>query len=193
MSVLLREAIGGSIRRARTERNRTLRDVSHSARVSLGYLSEIERGRKEPSSELLAAICEALKLPLPDLLDEVADALRPDDEAAARPVRRPRPVAVLDPALRTAVEEALEEALEPVTDADADELTDAPAGVGEGPDDEEPVESPSACLLDEPAVVAPDADAPPEDDEPTAPAGATEPPVVLVGLVPLPPPAYAAA
>ena len=97
MSVLLREAIGGSIRRARTERNRTLRDVSHSARVSLGYLSEIERGRKEPSSELLAAICEALKLPLPDLLDEVADALRPDDEAPARPVRRTRPVAVLDP------------------------------------------------------------------------------------------------
>ena len=82
MSLLLREAIGGSIRRARTERRRTLRDVSKEARVSLGYLSEIERGRKEPSSELLAAICEALSLPLPELLDEVADVLRP----APRPV-----------------------------------------------------------------------------------------------------------
>ena len=70
MSVLLREAIGDSIRRARTERRRTLRDVSHAARVSLGYLSEIERGRKEPSSELLASICEALAMSLPDLLDD---------------------------------------------------------------------------------------------------------------------------
>ncbi|HKS49573.1 MAG TPA: helix-turn-helix transcriptional regulator, partial [Amycolatopsis sp.] len=69
MALLLREAIGGSIRRARTGRRRTLRDVSREARVSLGYLSEIERGRKEPSSELLAAVCEALDLPLSELLD----------------------------------------------------------------------------------------------------------------------------
>ena len=68
MAVLLREAIGGSLRRARTARRRTLRDVSRRARVSLGYLSEVERGRKEPSSELLAAICEALDVALPDLL-----------------------------------------------------------------------------------------------------------------------------
>jgi transcriptional regulator with XRE-family HTH domain len=72
MSLLLREAIGGSIRRARTERRRTLRDVSKEARVSLGYLSEIERGRKEPSSELLAAICEALDMTVADLLVEAA-------------------------------------------------------------------------------------------------------------------------
>jgi transcriptional regulator with XRE-family HTH domain len=45
--------------------------------VSLGYLSEVERGRKEASSELLAAICDALGLPLPDLLDEAAMMLRP--------------------------------------------------------------------------------------------------------------------
>lgn len=76
MTLLLREAIGGSLRRARTRRRRTLREVSHQARVSLGYLSEVERGRKEASSELLAAICEALGLPLPDLLSEVADAMR---------------------------------------------------------------------------------------------------------------------
>jgi transcriptional regulator with XRE-family HTH domain len=76
MSLLLREAIGGSLRRARTSRRRTLREVSHQARVSLGYLSEVERGRKEASSELLAAICAALDFPLPDLLSEVADAMR---------------------------------------------------------------------------------------------------------------------
>lgn len=110
MSLLLREAIGGAVRRARTERRRTLRDVSREARVSLGYLSEIERGRKEPSSELLAAICDALALPLPELLDEVADTLRPV------PRRVPAGVGgrgfgddtAVDDELRTAVEEAFE-------------------------------------------------------------------------------------
>jgi transcriptional regulator with XRE-family HTH domain len=75
MALLLREAIGGSLRRARTARRRTLRDVSRRARVSLGYLSEIERGRKEPSSELLAAICEALDVALPEVLTEAAASL----------------------------------------------------------------------------------------------------------------------
>lgn len=77
MTLLLREAIGGSLRRARTERRRTLREISGRARVSLGYLSEVERGRKEASSELLAAICDALELPLPDLLADAAEALEP--------------------------------------------------------------------------------------------------------------------
>lgn len=118
MALLLREAIGGTIRRARTERRRTLRDVSRDARVSLGYLSEIERGRKEPSSELLAAICDALALSLPELLDDVANTLRPDSlrPAAVRPEAPRRAAARLadrrlvgvDPALRTAVEEAFE-------------------------------------------------------------------------------------
>ena len=85
MTLLMREAIGGSLRRARTSRSRTLREVSHQARVSLGYLSEVERGRKEASSELLAAICEALQFPLPDLLIEVAESMRP--VAAADGVR----------------------------------------------------------------------------------------------------------
>jgi transcriptional regulator with XRE-family HTH domain len=75
MALLLREAIGAGLRRARTARRRTLRDVSRRARVSLGYLSEVERGRKEPSSELLAAICEALDVALPDLLTEAAHSL----------------------------------------------------------------------------------------------------------------------
>jgi transcriptional regulator with XRE-family HTH domain len=109
MALLLREAIGGTIRRARTERRRTLRDVSKDARVSLGYLSEIERGRKEPSSELLAAICDALALSLPELLDDVADSMRPEPARLAR-----RRLVGVDPALRSAVEEAFGEA----TDAD---------------------------------------------------------------------------
>lgn len=72
MAVLLREAIGDRLRHARTTQHRTLREVSRAARVSLGYLSEVERGRKEASSELLAAICDALELPLADLLHLVA-------------------------------------------------------------------------------------------------------------------------
>ncbi|HVL85693.1 MAG TPA: helix-turn-helix transcriptional regulator [Pseudonocardia sp.] len=87
--VLLREAIGTALRRARTARRRTLREVSRRARVSLGYLSEVERGRKEASSELLASICEALDVTLPELLADVtadlADALARD--AAARLAR----------------------------------------------------------------------------------------------------------
>jgi transcriptional regulator with XRE-family HTH domain len=75
---LLREAIGGILRRTRTDRHRTLREVSQEARVSLGYLSEVERGRKEASSELLAAICDALEFPLPDLLVQVAQVMRPE-------------------------------------------------------------------------------------------------------------------
>ena len=68
---LLRLHLGEVLRAHRERQHRTLRDVSASARVSLGYLSEIERGRKEPSSEILAAICRALGLDLADLLDEV--------------------------------------------------------------------------------------------------------------------------
>src|SRR5690606_6820445 len=69
---LLREAIGDSLRRARLAQHRTLREVSTSARVSLGYLSEVERGRKEASSELLAAICQALDVPLSRVLWDVS-------------------------------------------------------------------------------------------------------------------------
>ena len=100
MAVLMREAIGASLRRARTARRRTLRDVSRRARVSLGYLSEVERGRKEPSSELLAAICEALDVALPDLLDRGGrGARRPD---APRPRPAPAPVGLRHMDLRLA-------------------------------------------------------------------------------------------
>jgi transcriptional regulator with XRE-family HTH domain len=69
--VLLREAVGSSLRAARTEQSRTLRDVAREARVSLGYLSEVERGQKEASSELLNAICDALGLQLSALMSDV--------------------------------------------------------------------------------------------------------------------------
>lgn len=74
--LLLREVIGSNLRAHREEQKRSLRDVSASARVSLGYLSEIERGRKEASSELLACICDALELELADLLDDASTDLR---------------------------------------------------------------------------------------------------------------------
>ena len=65
---LLRDALGAVLRAERTAQHRTLADVALAAKVSLPYLSEVERGRKEPSSEVLAAICSALDLPLADLL-----------------------------------------------------------------------------------------------------------------------------
>jgi transcriptional regulator with XRE-family HTH domain len=71
--VLLRHLLGDVLRRLRQRQGRTLREVSASARVSLGYLSEVERGQKEASSELLAAICTALNTPLSHVLGEVSD------------------------------------------------------------------------------------------------------------------------
>ncbi|MEU5720419.1 helix-turn-helix transcriptional regulator [Micromonospora sp. NPDC047738] len=71
--VLLRRVIGDALRARRQGQHRTLREVSSAANVSLGYLSEIERGQKEASSELLAAICDALGARLSELLREVSD------------------------------------------------------------------------------------------------------------------------
>ena len=71
--ILLRQLLGDVLRRMRVRQGRTLREVSASARVSLGYLSEVERGRKEASSELLAAICSALDTPLSQVFREVSD------------------------------------------------------------------------------------------------------------------------
>ena len=69
--MLLRSAVGSELRAARVAQSRTLRDVAADARVSLGYLSEVERGQKEASSELLAAICAALNIQLSTLLSDV--------------------------------------------------------------------------------------------------------------------------
>jgi len=68
---LLRTLIGDVLRRSRLEPRRTLADVARDARVSVPYLSEVERGRKEASSEVLAAVCDALRIELSDLLAEV--------------------------------------------------------------------------------------------------------------------------
>ena len=86
---LLRSAIGTVLRRLRHQQGRTLQDVADAAGVSLPYLSEIERGRKEASSEILASICRALGLALPDLLEQVrAELLR--STPLTTPVRAPR-------------------------------------------------------------------------------------------------------
>ncbi|WP_125774671.1 helix-turn-helix domain-containing protein [Antribacter gilvus] len=66
---LLRHLVGGILRRTRRDQRRTLSDVATAARVSTAYLSEVERGRKEASSEVLAAVCEALGLRLVDLVE----------------------------------------------------------------------------------------------------------------------------
>ncbi|GIF77486.1 hypothetical protein Asi02nite_70040 [Asanoa siamensis] len=90
--LLLREVFGRLLRRARQRQGRTLAEVAREARVSAQYLSEVERGRKEPSSEVLAAVCGALGVDLPDLLLAArhelappATVLRLADARAARP------------------------------------------------------------------------------------------------------------
>ena len=81
---LLREVIGDVLRRARTSHGRTLREVSDSARVSLGYLSEVERGRKEASSELLGAICGALEVPMSRVLSDAGEEMAVQERAVTR-------------------------------------------------------------------------------------------------------------
>jgi transcriptional regulator with XRE-family HTH domain len=85
--VLLRRHLGDELRRQRLHQGRTLREVSAGARVSLGYLSEVERGQKEASSELLASICGALDIPMSTLLRDVADRVAVQEPAAPAEVR----------------------------------------------------------------------------------------------------------
>ncbi|KFI93446.1 helix-turn-helix protein [Bifidobacterium saguini DSM 23967] len=73
--VSLREAIGHVLRELRTRDRRTLREVSEKAGVSLGYLSEVERGQKEASSELLSSIADSLGVSTAQMLRMVADYL----------------------------------------------------------------------------------------------------------------------
>ena len=107
---MLRRLIGDVLRRHRIRQTRTLRDVSSAAGVSLGYLSEVERGRKEASSELLAAICGALDVSMSDVLREVSDDLAREERrvrlapvgfgssaAATLPKVAVRPVAGIPP------------------------------------------------------------------------------------------------
>ena len=69
---VLRRLIGEVLRARRMAKGLTLRDVSAAARVSLGYISEVERGQKEPRSELLAALCDALDVPMSQVLRDVS-------------------------------------------------------------------------------------------------------------------------
>ena len=91
---VLRRLIGDALRRERLAQQRTLREVSSAARVSLGYLSEVERGQKEASSELLAAICYALDVPLSRVLREVSGELALAELAEVGALPRVAPVAV---------------------------------------------------------------------------------------------------
>ena len=96
--VLFRRLLGDVLRSERMQRGMTLREVSAEARVSLGYISEIERGQKEASSELLASLCMAMDLPLSDVLREVSDAVALEERALAllgeaTPIAAARPAA----------------------------------------------------------------------------------------------------
>lgn len=97
---VLRTLIGDALRTTRLRQDRTLREVSAAARVSLGYLSEVERGQKEASSELLASICRALGVRLSDVLREVSESLsvlEPEPASHVDAVAGPaRPTAVPD-------------------------------------------------------------------------------------------------
>ena len=125
---LLRTQLGNTLRGHRLRQRRTLRDVSGAARVSLGYLSEVERGQKEASSELLASICDALDVELADLLAEVSLEMRLS-EPAGRPVR---PVALARPGTT------------PADDAAAERSAEAPA---EAAPVEAPVAEPALALV----------------------------------------------
>ena len=79
---MLRTLLGDVLRRRRLAQRRTLADVAGKASISMPYLSEVERGRKEASSEVLAAVCDALKVQLSEVLAEVGRDLA--REAATR-------------------------------------------------------------------------------------------------------------
>jgi transcriptional regulator with XRE-family HTH domain len=147
---LLRRVLGDTLRGRRLRQRRTLREVSGSARVSLGYLSEVERGQKEASSELLAAICEALDVKLSDLLREVSDTMRRSERAVEvrrvpgrvilpAPSRRPVPAGVgggpapadpPDPFEEAFDADSFAEAFEEEFSAEADPA-DEPAGIAD--------------------------------------------------------------
>ena len=80
--VLFRESLGTVLRGERMRRGMTLRELSSRARISLGYISEVERGQKEASSELLASLCEALDKPLSEVLKVVSDEIATQETTA---------------------------------------------------------------------------------------------------------------
>jgi transcriptional regulator with XRE-family HTH domain len=93
--IVLREIIGAELRRRRQDQGRTLREVSGDAKVSLGYLSEVERGQKEASSELLSAICHALSAPMSEVLAAASNEAALKELQAARLVGRSQAAHIL--------------------------------------------------------------------------------------------------
>ena len=93
--ILVRQEIGEVLRDFRQQKGRTLRQVASRASVALGYLSEVERGQKEASSEILASVAEALDVPISIIMREVGDRISvlegiqtfpdvvPDDQVAS--------------------------------------------------------------------------------------------------------------
>jgi transcriptional regulator with XRE-family HTH domain len=166
--VLLRHLLGDVLRRLRQRQGRTLREVSASARVSLGYLSEVERGQKEASSELLAAICTALNTPLSHVLGEVSDSfalaeLQNEAELQSEPVLASagasrsgqsavgQSAAAQSPMGRPPLERAERELQLPVARAfSSQERLRVPAGHARGMDSE-PVITPVGINQDHPA------------------------------------------
>lgn len=73
--ILVRQEIGDVLRDFRLQKGRTLRQVASKASVALGYLSEVERGQKEASSEILASVADALDTPISVIMREVGDRL----------------------------------------------------------------------------------------------------------------------
>lgn len=163
--ILLRRVIGDALRARRQSQHRTLREVSTAANVSLGYLSEIERGQKEASSELLAAICDALGAQLSELLREVSQTVevaenhttvpaRPSAPALVGPVRREvgHPVPGRD---REAVPVGLQRTRAELAPVDARERASAGTGrasMADLPSDGAKLPVPQAIMLPKAAV-----------------------------------------
>ena len=116
---VLRTLLGDALRSTRQRQHRTLREVSTAARVSLGYLSEVERGQKEASSELLASICAALGVRLSDVLREVSDTLAVIEGPALAPAAPVLEPAVLEPVLEPTGALAAPRRLRPAHDVSA--------------------------------------------------------------------------
>ena len=104
--VLFRRLLVDVLRGARMQRGMTLRELSAEARVSLGYISEIERGQKEASSELLASLCAAMDLPLSEVLREVSDAVALEEVALGLHDVRATPIAGARPSASAVVASA---------------------------------------------------------------------------------------
>ncbi|GAB3459738.1 hypothetical protein GCM10027519_19740 [Kineococcus endophyticus] len=152
--VVLRRTIGDVLRDERRGQQRTLREVSSTARVSLGYLSEVERGQKEASSELLASICTALDVPLSEVLGEVTRRIADEEGVGTRrryaaegivPAPAPRPAApeVVDPAEAVGdLPEDLDTDLDAIVEQAVDSVVDHAIGsaLGEVPSREFSVE-----------------------------------------------------